>query len=783
MKTRKFYTAVFISFLIISSSGIYAQSPSKLIKAAKKFYKEKNYQECVSQLTQALALDSSLTEPYVLRAKCYESLERIPEATHDYIRLTELDQKSYNYAYNAGRLLVVQKKYKESIHFLSDAIAIDKGLLEAYLIKIEALINIKNYDEALVCANQSILIKKTATNYYNRGSVYELLSNFSSAEKDFKVAIDLDEKYEKAYVSLANVLIKENKGEEALTYCNKVLKIDANNVDAYATRSRIYYKKSDYMNAISDMTKAIKLKADDDNLYFSRAIYNKDYGKVQEAIEDYSKVIELNKNNAMAYYNRALCYDETKAAGAANDYEKFLEISGKDPALTDQIAKAEKRVFELKSETNKPEIVVKTPNVTSDGSIESAINSKTIVLEANVTDQSRLQSIKVNNVDYPFDKTSKTVTITQEIPSTAIDKITISATDVYNNENTLAFKIKRTEIDPPHLDIISPYTSDYNEIFLEATDTNKVFIEGKVADESEITSIVVDGVDAKFKPDELNPTYTVNINITGKDQIKVKAVDKYGNVAEKTYKLNRESARIVAENPMGKTWVVFIENADYTNFASLAGPGKDMTAIQNALAKYQVHNFIHKRNMTKLQLEKFFSIELRDQVRNNKVNSLIVWYAGHGKFVNETGYWIPTDATRDDEFTYFNVGSLKAAMQSYSKFITHVLVITDACESGPTFYAAMRAGAKKRICGQYEATKFKSSQVFSSAGYELAQDNSEFTKLFAKSLNYNNDDCIAIDNIVIQVTEAVGNEKQKPQFGKIQGLEDEDGTFFFMKKK
>ena len=132
-------------------------------------------------------------------------------------------------------------------------------------------------------------------------------------------------------------------------------------------------------------------------------------------------------------------------------------------------------------------------------------------------------------------------------------------------------------------------------------------------------------------------------------------------------------------------------------------------------------------------------------------------------------------------YAHFNVNSLKAFMQTYTNYVTHVLVVTDACESGPSFYAAMR-GAKKRECGDYEPTKYKSSQVFSSAGSELAADNSPFTKTFAKSLDYNINSCIAIDNIVISVTESIGNTKQSPKFGNIQGLEDNGGTFFFMKK-
>jgi hypothetical protein len=161
----------------------------------------------------------------------------------------------------------------------------------------------------------------------------------------------------------------------------------------------------------------------------------------------------------------------------------------------------------------------------------------------------------------------------------------------------------------------------------------------------------------------------------------------------------------------------------------------------------------------------------------------LIWYAGHGKFINETGYWIPVDAKRDDEFTYFNINALKASMQSYTNYVTHTLVITDACESGPSFYQAMRSDLKTRSCDDWQATRFKSSQVFSSAGYELAIDNSQFTRTFANSLANNPDACIPIESIVTKVTTAVvKNNQQKPQFGKIAGLEDEDGTFFFMSK-
>jgi hypothetical protein len=95
----------------------------------------------------------------------------------------------------------------------------------------------------------------------------------------------------------------------------------------------------------------------------------------------------------------------------------------------------------------------------------------------------------------------------------------------------------------------------------------------------------------------------------------------------------------------------------------------------------------------------------------------------------------------------------------------------------------MRTELKPRNCADWRATQFKSSQIFSSAGYELAVDDSQFTRTFASTLKGNPNTCISIEEIVLQVTKAgTQNNQQRPRFGKITGLKDEDGTFFFVKK-
>jgi hypothetical protein len=329
--------------------------------------------------------------------------------------------------------------------------------------------------------------------------------------------------------------------------------------------------------------------------------------------------------------------------------------------------------------------------------------------------------------------------------------------------------------------MIAPYGSENNVLYLDNNEP-VLYMEGKIMDESKIRSIFIDSVMASYIPGDLNPSFTAAVNVANKSRLTVVVEDEFGNRAEIEYRLNRD-AQAFEDTPMGKTWAIFVENADYESFASLAGPTKDVSMMRQALSNYQVHNVIHKKNMNKDELSKFFSIELRDMIRLNHVESILVWYAGHGKYVNESGYWIPVDATRDDEFTYYDIKALKAAMQGYPDYLKHTLVITDACESGPSFYQAMRSGIQERNCDDWTATGLKSSQVFSSAGYELAVDDSQFTRTFANMLVNNPSNCVPIESIVQRVTSAVENTlQQTPQFGKIAGLEDEDGTFFFIPK-
>jgi tetratricopeptide (TPR) repeat protein len=772
---------LFIACIHLSVSS---QSAKQYYKTGLTFIEAGNHQDAIDQFTKAINIDPEYVKAYVDRAASYEAIGDLESAAGDLKRALTFEPDEYELFYVAGRISYELARFNEALEHINKSIGLYSKSEIVYRLKAQTEMALEDYSAALIAIDKALALKVNPENNFCHGQISEKMKNYDQAEADFIRAVEGNTSYKEAYLALAELRLNINKPSAAMESCNALLSLDPDNKNALLIRSRIYAKLTEYPKAIDDISKILFNNPDDKELYLLRGNYYLEFTQYQNAINDFSKALLIDQKFSEAIYKRAFTYEQIgDFKSAVKDYESLTALSSADIIAQQHLNDAKKRLFELNRESEAPKIMLSDPVVYSDTTLKIAKNKLTVVLRGKISDASLIRSVSINRKPATFFESGDSYEFTAETDITASDYITIVATDVYDNSKSNTYNISRTEIDPPQISILAPYASDNGEIYLDTDNTN-LYIEGSITDESNIKSILIDGVAASFTLDNLNPKFSATINVANKNKFNVTATDSYGNDTTMSFVLNREGVTLLEANPMGRTWIIFIENSNYETFPSLDGPVKDVTLMRSALARYDVHKIIHKQDMTKKEMERFFSIELRDLLRSNKVNALLIWYAGHGKFINETGYWIPVDAKRDDEFTYYNLNALRASLQSYANYITHNLVITDACESGPTFYQAMREAPKDRNCNNWEDVKLKSSQVFSSAGYELAVDNSQFTKTFANTLANNPDACLPIESVVNKVTTAVSqSNQQKPKFGKITGLQDEDGTFFFMSKK
>jgi tetratricopeptide (TPR) repeat protein len=770
------------TMMVLTVVCLFGQNGKKFYKAGNEFVESKKYEDAIAQFTSAIGVEPSNTDYYVARGSAYEMLTKHNEAYGDYEKALVFDPKNVDIIISLGTVCNKMGKYDEALKIFNRASGLDKRNGSIYPEKVTTLIGLEKYDQALKVSDTALLFKETAKTLFDRGRIYVKLNNDVLAKKEFEKSLSKDKVYADSRLALADLLLRTGDQAGALAQCNTVITADDRNTDAYMMRSKIYVANLDFPKAIDDISKNILISPAKPEFYYTRGLYYQQFNQHTNAINDFSKLISLKPDDPDAYFSRAKSYEETMSFDkAAADYQKITTLSEFDMRAQKMLQDAKTRLFEINRETVAPEITVLNPAPVGD-TVAMKGDNKSLQLSGKLKDKSNIKSFTINNQPVVFVAKNGEYEFLANIDVEGLNKLSIVAKDDYDNEKVLNYSLKRTEIVSPKIVIVAPYASDDGQVYLDSNNPT-VYVEGKVTDQSKIKSIFIEGVTASYPVNDLNPSFTASIDVTNKTKIVVVAEDIYGNIQETEFRLNRDAATLNATNPMGKTWVVFINNSNYQTFASLAGPVKDVNLMTRALGNYQISNIITKQDMTKADMERFFSIELRDLVKTNQVKSLLLWYAGHGKFINDVGYWIPVDAQRDDEFTYFNISGLRASMETYMNYLTHALVITDACESGPSFYQAMRSDLKDRDCSNWQATQFKSSQVFSSAGYELAVDDSQFTRTFANALSNNPKACIPIEEIVTAVSTAVGgNNQQKPKFGKITGLKDEDGTFFFIAK-
>lgn len=767
------------------------QSAKKLVKDAQTYYQAGEYNKALTALNSAIELEAGHEQAVFWRGKTQKELKNYKAALSDLSAASTAMPKNAEVLQELAQAQLLAGNRAAAIETYDRLLTIQPKSLDTYHKKAQIQLQLKDFDAVMKTAMVAQGVNKNDDlSYYYIAQAADSLGNTALAETNYakalalirenkskKEAVTLHKPY---YLGLANAQRKQFKNDDAFTNYSELIRIDPYDHQAYIYRGAVRAARLEFQDALQDLNQSIALFPKNPEAFYQRGLINKKLGQYPAALNDFNQANQFNGENATLIAERASCYYAMGQYNeAVRDYKKAHTMQPANANLLKTYTEAREKQYEANKESDPPRLQIVQPRgITSEITIRK--DAASVTLDAQVTDASAIRSVVAGGKTVPVKDDELNPAFTVTIPIAGKEHIDIQVTDVYLNTALFTYQLKKTEVDPPVVNLSRPLQSNENNLlFIE----NKpmLMIEGKIKDESLIKSIIINGTSASFPLDMKNPVFQAMVEVGTGDSLHVRVADMVGNESVTRYKLVREDT--TGANPMGTTWVVFIENTNYQNLQRLEGPARDVADMKSALANYKIDNVIHKKDLSKMQLDKFFSIELRDQIQKNRVKSLIVWYAGHGKFLNETGYWIPVDGDSYEEHSYYSVNSLRAAMESYT-MLKHLLVISDACESGPAFYMAMRDDQlTPRTCEDWEVTRFRSAQVMTSSNKELSNDNSLFTQAFANTLNNNPNSCIPIEWVAGKISGIVKqNQRQTPKFGKIKGLTDENGTFFFIKK-
>lgn len=167
-------------------------------------------------------------------------------------------------------------------------------------------------------------------------------------------------------------------------------------------------------------------------------------------------------------------------------------------------------------------------------------------------------------------------------------------------------------------------------------------------------------------------------------------------------------------------------------------------------------------------------------------DNLLIYYAGHGwldKAADE-GYWLPTDAKRDNEVNWISNGNITSAIRAMQA--KHVMIVADSCYSGKLF----RGIHIKRKMPDYlsRISRKKARVVLSSGGVEPVADtggrgdHSVFASAFLDALRENT---AVMDGTQLfsRIRRTVMlNSDQTPEYADIRKAGHDGGDFLFVRQ-
>ena len=713
--------------LFVFAHGSFAQGGKAFLKEGDQFRKDGQLEQALEKYGLAISVDPKLVKAYQARAEVNELLGNKAAVAQDRKRIAALVPEEAAFGAAAAMAYLELDSAAQALQLAEDALKRDDKNMQALQAKVRAALKLGDLDRATAASDAAVALKGTTDTYYLRGLVRTATRDYQTAEADFDRVIEWNHLYEPAYVAQAEVqlaLYERYTGptmqmrtlEKAIDKCRLALELNPQSTDALFWRSKAYAAQKEYAKAIDDISRCVALGRVDRAVYLQRARYYHGYGQHQNAVNDLNKILLDDPKDVEVMMLRAECKEANlDMEGALKDLENAQkEMQGSTTysaearkRIDDARVRIKQQVFEMNRESDAPRLTVVEP-YSKDSVAQVSASLAQLKVSGHILDRSLLKAITVNGAMAEYDKEEKDPQFFAVIPWGSADKeIVVQAIDLYDNLTSVALKVERSEGIAPEIMLTAPVASVDRVITIESG-KESVFVEGKVSDGSPIRLIAVNGVNASYAPDQMNPEFSIKVDVKDKDRFTVRAEDQFGNASDQVYALVRKTApapapvvtkptepAATASTPApasrtGNTWVIHIENSNYRNFPAVQSSSADASKMQKAFANYSISRTINKKNLTKEQLDRFFNIELRDLVRTNKVSTILVWYSGHGKSVGGKAYWVPVDARKDDIYSYFNYGSLKAQMQNYSESVDKTVVVSDAAGSDASFYELTR---------------------------------------------------------------------------------------------
>ncbi|MFH0948067.1 MAG: tetratricopeptide repeat protein [Elusimicrobiota bacterium] len=298
--------------------GVNAKDPQSKIKYFSKAIEKWNYRTS----------NKNKSNVYINRGVAYAIIEDYDGAISDFTKALTFDEDPSAY-YNRALLFTKQKKYKNALDDVNNALRLNPLLENAYTIRGELyqkMGKVKRAKKDFLTVSE---ISKSRTPYLE-GLKYFNNETYSESIKFFTKSINLNPCSAETYNIRGLAYLKIGKTNDATNDFNKAIEIDKKFIDAYNNRGTLYAGKCNYVLAMADFNKIIELQPNSPEPYYNIGLLYQVKSDYANSIKYFTKAINYSKKNPndMAYYSRGYSfYVLENHAAAIKDFSTALKLN------------------------------------------------------------------------------------------------------------------------------------------------------------------------------------------------------------------------------------------------------------------------------------------------------------------------------------------------------------------------------------------------------------------------------------------------------------------------
>ncbi len=197
----------------------------------------------------------------------------------------------------------------------------------------DALLEKKQFDDAIIQYRQSIEIEPNAANYLSLGDAFSAQGQLDEAIIQFQNALTVNSNYALAHFNLANSLLQKGRTDDAIIHYKKTLELKPDYADAHINLGNALMKLGRADDAEFQYQKALEINPREAKAQSNLASVLLQKGQIAEAINHYEEALKIEPDFVAACNNLAWIY-ATNPDPAVRNGNKAVELAEHASQLT-----------------------------------------------------------------------------------------------------------------------------------------------------------------------------------------------------------------------------------------------------------------------------------------------------------------------------------------------------------------------------------------------------------------------------------------------------------------